>query len=138
MQILIWGDNMKKQIRVCIFLSVVLIALSLAFIKFNNTKKEYELKLADHTQLTEETEEQETHELLETESDTTQEENEYMFCILEKDNQLVVYEAKTDKFYMETGINTQDLPIEIQEHLKNGIFLKTESDLYDFLESYSS
>lgn len=132
MQILIWGDNMKKQISVCIFLSVVLIALSLAFIKFNNTKKEYEQ--ADHTQLTEET--QESQELVET--DTQHEESEYMFCIFEKDNQLVVYEAKTDMFYMETGIVTEDLPTEIRENLKNGIFLKTESDLYDFLESYSS
>ncbi len=132
MQILIWGDNMKKQISVCIFLSVVLIALSLAFIKFNNTKKEYEQ--ADHTQITEDT--QESQELVEV--DIKQEASEYMFYILEKDNQLVVYEARTNQFYMETGIATEDLPIELLENLKKGIFLKTESDLYDFLESYSS
>ena len=130
MQILIWGDNMKKQISVCIFLSVILVALSLAVIKRNNTKKEYEQ--AEHTQMIEETQESIV------ENNTETQEQDDMFYIVEKDNRLVVYEAKTEAFYMETGIVIQDLPTELREDLKKGIYFKTESDLYDFLESYSS
>lgn len=124
---------MKKQISICIFLSVIVVALSLAFIKRNNTKKEYEQ--TEHTQMMEDT--QDTQEWI-IETNTAPKKQDYMFCILEKDNRLVVYETKTETFYMETGILAQDLPDEIRENLKNGIFFRTESDLYDFLESYSS
>ena len=134
MQILIWGDNMKKQISVCIFLSVILVALSLAVIKRNNTKKEYEQ--AEHTKMIEDTQEFIIEH--ETQTDIHTQESDDMFCIFERDNRLVVYEAKTKAFYMETGIVLEDLPTDIREHLKTGIFFQNESDLYDFLESYSS
>ena len=114
---------MKKQISVCIFLSIVLIALILAFVKFNNGKEQ------ERTQLTEDS----TDSL-----QISQEYTQYMFYILEKDAHLVAYETKNDEIYMETGIATKDLPFELQKKLKNGIFFETERDLYDFLESYSS
>ena len=44
----------------------------------------------------------------------------------------------TQEYYMETGIESDCLPIELQEKLTNGIFFQTEKELYDFLESYSS
>ena len=62
----------------------------------------------------------------------------YLFYILEQDHRLVVYEAKTGRLYMDTGIFANDLPAELYEELKIGIFFETEADLYDFLESYSS
>ena len=114
---------MKKQISVCIFLSIVLIALILAFIKFNNGKEQ------EHAQLTEDS----TDSL-----EISQEYTQYMFYILEEDHHLVVYETKSDNIYMETGISTNDLPFELQKNLKTGFFFETEQDLYDFLESYSS
>lgn len=114
---------MKKQISVCIFLSIVLIALILAFIKFNNGKEQ------EHTQLTEDA----TDSL-----QISQEYKQYMFYIVEEDTHLVVYETKNDSIYMETGISKKDLPLELQKELKTGFFFETEQDLYDFLESYSS
>lgn len=114
---------MKKQISVCIFLSIVLITLILAFVKFNNGKEQ------EHTQLTEDS----TDSL-----EISQEYKQYMFYILEEDTHLVVYETKSDSIYMETGISAKDLPLELQKDLKTGFFFETEQDLYDFLESYSS
>ena len=114
---------MKKQISVCIFLSIVLIALVFAFIKFNNGKEQ------EHTQLTEEA----TDSL-----EISQKYTQYMFYVIEEDTHLVVYETKNDNLYMETGISAKDLPLELQKDLKMGFFFETERDLYDFLESYSS
>lgn len=125
---------MKKQISVCIFLSIILIVLSLTFIRFNNEKKEKQE--ADNTQLMEITQKAQMQMEEPTESET---ELPYLFCIQEKDNRLVVYEEKTGSVYMETGIMASDLPQELYETLKkDGIFFETEADLYDFLESYSS
>ena len=126
---------MKKQISVCIFLSIILIALSFVFIRFNNEKKEKQQ--ADNTQLMEITQQAQMQMEEATESET-ETESQYLFCIQEKDNRLVVYEEKTGSVYMETGIMANDLPKELYETLKDGIFFETESDLYDFLESYSS
>ena len=39
---------------------------------------------------------------------------------------------------METAIELDVLPLEIQEKIDSGIFFQTEQELYDFLESYSS
>jgi hypothetical protein len=39
---------------------------------------------------------------------------------------------------METGIEASLLPIEVQAQLDFGIYFKTDVELFDFLESYSS
>uniref|UniRef100_UPI0040559FD1 hypothetical protein n=1 Tax=Agathobacter sp. TaxID=2021311 RepID=UPI0040559FD1 len=124
---------MKKQISICIFLSIVLILLSLTFIRFYNSKKEY--SDLNTTQVTEDTMGTEgTEEFVE----ISQEYTRYVYYIIEEDGRLVVYETNSDELYMESGIFAQDLPNEIREKLNEGIFFKSESDLYDFLESYSS
>lgn len=127
MEILIWGDNMKRQVSVSIFLAIMVILLAWLYIKFNN-------------------ETQPKKEKITTENDVSKEQSvtisqEYISCpyyIKEEYGRLVVYESKNQEIYMETSIETYTLPTEIKEKLETGIFFQTEEELYDFLESYSS
>lgn len=127
MEILIWGDDMKRQVSVSIFLAVLVIALAWLYIKFSNeTRVE--------------------NERITTENDISKEQAvtisqdyvAYPFYIKSEYGRLVVFETKNGNVYMETGIETYYLPSEIQEKVKTGIFFQTEGELYDFLESYSS
>ena len=127
MEILIWGDNMKRQISVSIFLAILVIALAWLYIKFSN-----ETKLKNET--------------ITTENDVSKEQSitisqsyiTYPYYIKEADGRLVVYQSKTQEIYMETSVESDTLPEELKEKLKAGIFFENEEDLYDFLESYSS
>ena len=127
MEILIWGDNMKRQVSVSIFLAVLVIALAWLYIKFNN-------------------ETQPKNQNITTENDVSKEESitisqEYLTCpyyIKAEYGRLVVYLSKTQEIYMETAIELDVLPLDIQEKIDSGIFFQTEQELYDFLESYSS
>lgn len=127
MEILIWGDNMKRQVSVSIFLAIMVILLAWLYIKFNN-------------------ETQPKKEKITTENDVSKEQSvtisqKYISCpyyIKEEYGRLVVYESKNQEIYMETSIETYTLPAEIKEKLETGIFFQTEEELYDFLESYSS
>lgn len=124
---LIWGDNMKRQMSVSIFLAILVIALAWLYIKYNN-------------------EIQPKNETITTENNVSKEQSitinqSYITCpyfIKENDGRLVVYLTKTQEIYMETGIESERLPIDIKEKLETGIFFENEEDLYDFLESYSS
>ena len=65
-------------------------------------------------------------------------------CII-KIQQIIVYELMfkilqnygTDKFF-DTGVYYNELPEDIKSKINNGFGFETESELYDFLESYSS
>jgi len=127
LEILIWGDNMKRQVSVSIFLAILVIALAWLYIKFNN-------------------ETQPKNQNITTENDVSKEESitisqEYLtfpYYIKAEYGRLVVYLSKTQEIYMETAIELDVLPLEIQEKIDTGIFFQTEQELYDFLESYSS
>lgn len=127
MEILIWGDNMKRQVSVSIFLAILVIALAWLYIKFNN-------------------ETQPKNQNITTENDVSKEQSitisqeyiSYPYYIKEEYGRLVVYLSKTQEIYMETSIEIYTLPSELQENLESGIYFKTEEELYDFLESYSS
>ena len=127
MEILSWGDNMKRQVSVSIFLAVLVIALAWLYIKFNN-------------------ETQPKNQNITTENDVSKEESitisqEYLVCpyfIKVEYGRLVVYLSKTQEIFMETAIEFDTLPLDIQQKLDSGIFFQTEQELYDFLESYSS
>ena len=62
----------------------------------------------------------------------------YMYYIKVVDGRLVVFENKNQSIFMETSIEFSTLSKELQEKIETGIFFQTESQLYDFLESYSS
>lgn len=127
MGILIWGDNMKRQVSVSIFLAVLLIALAWLYIKFSNETRPKE-------------------NMITTENDVSKENSmpisqEYISCkyyLKEQYGKLVVFEGKNHEIFMETSIEVEFLPDDLKEKLEVGIFFQTEAELYDFLESYSS
>ena len=126
MEILIWGDNMKRQINISIFLAILLVVMVWLYIKFYN-----ETKLPEDRNSTEMSMEEDAITI-------SQEYVSYMFYIKESYGRIVVYDTKNQTVYMETSIVTETLPTDIQTELKTGIYFKTEVELYDFLESYSS
>ena len=121
---------MKRQVLICVFLSLILILLVIAFIKMRNADK----LPGNETEL--------SHILAETETEEakeiSQEYTNYKYYVKDDDGRLTVYETKTKNIYMETAIEVYHLPESIRTNLQNGIYFETEEELYDFLESYSS
>lgn len=121
--------NMKRQISISVFLSILVILLAFLYIRFfNDTKPENN---GNNEQLVE--------ELTEAPSLVSgQEYTNYLYYIKDEDGRLVVFQTKTQEYYMDTGIEKDVLPEDLQEKLETGLFFATEKELYDFLESYSS
>lgn len=127
MEILIWGDDMRRQMSISFFCAILLIALAWLYIKFYN-----ENQLQDREITTEISNEME---------DATQTANDYItyqFYIKNEDGKVVVYTVKEQEKYMDTSIEIEALPMYLQEKITAGIFFENEGKLYDFLESYSS
>ncbi len=52
---------------------------------------------------------------------------------------LSVYNATASEKYFDTGVYFEELPDEAKKNkVTNGLYFFNETDLYDFLESYSS
>ncbi len=126
MQILIWGDEMKQKISICI---IVLIAVIVLIILFTNEKKETMPKETETLEVTEETE-----AVLPANTDNIH----YAYLVKAKEQKLVVYCSDGETVYFETGISVKSLSESLQQKAEDGIGFFTEADLYDFLESYSS
>lgn len=126
MQILIWGDEMKRKISICI---IVLIAVIVLIILFTNDKKETMPKETETLEVTEETE-----AVLPANTDNIH----YAYLVKAKEQKLVVYCSDGETVYFETGISVKSLSESLQQKAEDGIGFFTEADLYDFLESYSS
>lgn len=126
MQILIWGDEMKRKISICI---IVLIAVIVLMILFTNEKKE---TIPKETEMLEVTEETET--VLPANTDNIH----YAYLVKAREQKLVVYCSDGETVYFETGIAVRSLSESMQQKAEEGIGFFTEADLYDFLESYSS
>lgn len=62
----------------------------------------------------------------------------YYCCIVVEDDYLTVYDEKREKVVLYTDISLNDLPEDIKQQVIDGKYMKTEQQLYDFLESYSS
>lgn len=128
MEILIWGDNMKRQVSVSIFCAILLIVMVWLYIKFYNERKPMETEINTEEQVGQKEES----------ITISQGYTSYEFYIKNEDGRIVVYSTKTDEWAMETGIESYTLPEDIKQKIEAGIFFKTEEELYDFLESYSS
>lgn len=126
MQILIWGDEMKRKISICI---IVLIAVIVLIILFTNEKKETIPKETETLEVTEETE-----TVLPANTDNIH----YAYLVKAREQKLVVYCSDGETVYFETGIVVRSLSESMQQRAEEGIGFFTEADLYDFLESYSS
>lgn len=66
------------------------------------------------------------------------EKQESGFYLLNENHNVVVYDKSLKYMYMNTGIKTEDLPKEVQEEVLHMKFIPSETELYHFLESYSS
>ncbi len=127
MEILNWGDKMKRQISISIFCAILLIIMVWLYIKFYNERKPLAEELTTEQNVTKE-------EAIEISQDYVN----YAYYAKEENGRVVVYSIKKRNLYMETGIETFLLPSDIQEKLEAGIFFENEQKLYDFLENYSS
>lgn len=63
---------------------------------------------------------------------------DYLYLLKVEDGYVSVYYAKSDLLYDKTSIKLETLPTEIQEELKQGKLIRTQEELYDFLENFSS
>ena len=124
--------NMKRQISICIILATMAIILGMLYMKINNDSSINPSKNSTENSSTSTNEKS-------TESITSSNEYvNYYFCAKNENGRVVIYDTKTLTLYMETGIETELLPTEIQKELVSGIYFKTDEELFDFLESYSS
>lgn len=122
---------MKRQILICVFVSLVLILLVVAFVKMRNEDKQPK-KEGKTGQITTEMETEDN--VIEISKEFTN----YKYFVVEEDGRLTVYETATKEIFMETDIQIRTLTEQLQKNLRNGIYFETEEDLFDFLESYSS
>lgn len=60
------------------------------------------------------------------------------FYLLEKDGMVFVYKGDKTTLYESTSIPMTILPQKLQTEIKSGKYLKSELELYSFLENYSS
>ena len=127
MEILIWGDNMKRQISISIFLAILLIIMVWLYIKVYNERKPVAEEMRTEQEVP-----------IEAAIESSKEYKKYAYCVKDEQGKIVVYSISNEKIIMETGIDTFLLPSIIQEKLEEGIFFENIEKLYDFLENYSS
>ena len=60
------------------------------------------------------------------------------YWIKEKDGYMIVYYGDGERVYEYTSICISDLPEEIQRQITQGIYMEYQSEVYSFLENYSS
>ncbi|MGN1180048.1 MAG: hypothetical protein ACI4SD_02450, partial [Suilimivivens sp.] len=60
------------------------------------------------------------------------------FFLVNEDHNVVVYDKSLTNVYLNTGIRTDELPWNIQNEIMHMKYIETESELFNFLESYSS
>ena len=60
------------------------------------------------------------------------------FFLLNEDHRVVVYNHSLEHVYMNTDIFVDELPEQIQREILHMKYIENESELYNFLESYSS
>ncbi len=68
----------------------------------------------------------------------TEKQPEYVIFLIAEDGYLVAYSGDRTEIYEVTHIPLGDFPLEQQAMLTRGIYMKSLTDYYDFLESYSS
>lgn len=122
---------MKRQVSICIFLAILVIGLALLYIKLNN--ENVRTPIENDTEKVENATEENTQSITSSNEYVT-----YYFYAKDDNGRISIYDVQSQTLYMETGIETSLLSVEMQEKLKSGIYFKTEVELFDFLESYSS
>lgn len=124
---------MKSKISIC-FLTIVVILLALVMIEKINTQR-----AADKAAIIAQSNENDKEEKNEKESLlTSNEAKNARYCIINDSGMLSVYNGAASEKYFDTGVYFEELPEEVKNKVTNGLYFFNETDLYDFLESYSS
>ena len=124
---------MKSKISIC-FLTIVVILLALVMIEKINTQK-----AADKASIIAQSNENDKEEKKEKESLLTSNgAKNAKYCIKNDSGMLSVYNGSASEKYFDTGVYFEELPEEVKNKVTNGLYFFNETDLYDFLESYSS
>lgn len=119
---------MNRKISICILILITLCIVLIVFAK--NTKNQTQTSPKQESQQVTET------ELTVIASSSHTKTYRYIARIVEE--RLVIFEADGQTVFFETDIRKEDLSEEMQSKAVHGIGFKSEANMYDFLESYSS
>ena len=129
---------MKSKIGIC-FLTIVIILLALVTIEKINTQR-----AADNAAIIAQSKDTDKDAKYKEEKDkkeslqTSNEAKNARYCIINDSGMLSVYNGAASEKYFDTGVYFEVLPEEVKNKVTNGLYFFNETDLYDFLESYSS
>lgn len=124
---------MKSKISIC-FLTIFIILLALFTIEKINTQR-----AADQAAITAQSKDTDKDANGKKESlQTSNEAKNASYCIKNDSGMLSVYNGAANEKYFDTGVYFEELPDEVKNKVTNGLYFFNETDLYDFLESYSS
>lgn len=129
---------MKSKIGIC-FLTIVIILLALVTIEKINTQR-----AADNAAIIAQSNDKDKDAKYKEEKDkkeslqTSNEAKNARYCIINDSGMLSVYNGAASEKYFDTGVYFEELPDEVKNKVTNGLYFFNETDLYDFLESYSS
>ena len=124
---------MKSKISIC-FLTIFIILLALFTIEKINTQR-----AADQAAITAQSKDMDSDANDKKESlQTSNEAKNASYCIKNDSGMLSVYNGAANEKYFDTGVYFEELPDEVKNKVTNGLYFFNETDLYDFLESYSS
>lgn len=124
---------MKSKIGIC-FLTIVIILLALVTIEKINTQR-----AADNAAIIAQSKDMDKDANDKKESlQTSNEAKNASYCIKNDSGMLSVYNGAANEKYFDTGVYFEELPDEVKNKVTNGLYFFNETDLYDFLESYSS
>lgn len=124
---------MKSKISIC-FLTIFIILLALFTIEKINTQR-----AADEAAITAQNKDKDKDANDKKESlQTSNEAKNASYCIKNDSGMLSVYNGAASEKYFDTGVYFEELPDEVKNKVTNGLYFFNETDLYDFLESYSS
>ena len=129
---------MKSKISIC-FLTIFIILLALVTIEKINTQR-----AADNAAIIAQSKDKDKDAKYKEEKDkkeslqTSNEAKNARYCIINDSGMLSVYNGAASEKYFDTGVYFEELPEEVKNKVTNGLYFFNETDLYDFLESYSS
>ncbi|MCD8364039.1 MAG: hypothetical protein LUC98_13990 [Lachnospiraceae bacterium] len=67
-----------------------------------------------------------------------EQESVFRFLLLESNDAVIVYELPGKELFEYTDVNFEALPEALRNEIQQGKYLKSEEELYNFLENYTS
>lgn len=128
MQILIWGDEMKRNIGICIIV-LFIIAVGVTFWRDTIAVEENELITNEGSIQTD------TEAMIKTNADVK---TDYNYYIGNKNGNITVYNKDKKTIYLETDILYESLPDDMKGKIDSYLGFNNLKEVFAFLESYSS